>query len=155
MIIIIIITIGKHFIFLEFYIFLGKYKDIMLVGQILEVKIPMEEIGIQIRMNGKIKIMIHQINVHGIIIYHHQIIINGMEIIILIMDNQITINGSLPINPNLLLNNNNHNKINNYLILKQIQLLFMRKQVVNIIYNIINIQLHYNKQCLHNKPVHQ
>jgi hypothetical protein len=155
MIIIIIITIGKHFIFLEFYIFLGKYKDIMLVGQILEVKIPMEEIGIQIRMNGKIKIMIHQINVHGIIIYHHQIIINGMEIIILIMDNQITINGSLPINPNLLLNNNNHNKINNYLILKQIQLLFTRKQVVNIIYNIINIQLHYNKQCLHNKPVHQ
>jgi hypothetical protein len=128
----------------------------MRVGQILEVKIKMEEIGIQIQMNGKIKILIQHKNVHGIIIYHHQIIIiiiiNGMEIIIIliiIMDKQIMINGNLLINPKL------NNKINNYLILKLIQLLFMLKQVVNIIYNIINIQLHYNKQCLHNKPVHQ
>jgi hypothetical protein len=59
-------------------------EDIMPVGQILEVKIKMEEIGIQIIMNGKIKILIQIQNVLGIIIYHHQIItiINGMEIII-------------------------------------------------------------------------
>jgi hypothetical protein len=134
----------------------------MRVGQILEVKIKMEEIGIQIQMNGKIKILIQHKNVHGIIIYHHQIIpiiiINGMGIIIIIliiiMDKQIMINGNLLINPKLN-NNNNNSKINNYLILKLIQLLFMLKQVVNIIYNIINIQLHYNKQWLHNKQVHQ
>ncbi len=147
------------FLLLEFCIFLGKYKDIMRDGQILEVKILMEEIGMLIIMNGKIKIMIPHINVHGIIIYHHQIIINGMELIILIMDNQIMINGNLPINHNFPNNNNSnnnyHNKINNYPILKPIQRLSMPKQVVNIIYNIINIQLHYNKQCLHNKPVHR
>jgi hypothetical protein len=64
-------------------------KDIMRVGQILEVKIKMEEIGIQIIMNGKIKILIHHKNVHGIILYLHQIIIiiiiiiiHGMEIIV-------------------------------------------------------------------------
>jgi hypothetical protein len=131
----------------------------MLVGQILEVKIKMEEIGIQILMNGKIKLLIQLKNVHGIIIYLHQIlltiIINGMELIILIiMDKQIMINGNLRIHLNLN-NNNNNNKIDNYLILKLIQLLFMLKQVVNIIYNIINILLHYNKLCLHNNQVHQ
>jgi len=80
----------------------------------------MEEIGIQIQMNGKIKISIQHKNVHGIIIYHHQIItiiiINGMEIIIIIssiiiMHKPIMINGNLLINPKL----NNH-KIHNYLI---------------------------------------
>jgi len=91
----------------------------MRVGQILEVKIKMEEIGIQILMNGKIKILIQHKNVHGIIIYHHQIItiiiINGMEILIIssiiIMHKLIMINGNLLINPKL----NNH-KIHNYLI---------------------------------------
>jgi len=131
------------------------------VGQILAVKIKMEETGIQIITNGKIKILIQIKNVHGIIIYLHRIIIisiiNGMEIIIIIItDKPIMINGNLLINPNLSNNNNNSNsKINNYLILKQIQLLFMLRQVVNIMYNIINIQLHYNKLWLHNNQAHQ
>jgi hypothetical protein len=130
---------------------------VVVVGQTLEVKIKIVDIGIRIIiiMDGKIKVLIHHKNAHGkIIIYLHQIttiIINGVEIIIIIiiMDNQIMINGNLLINLKL------HNKINQYLILKQIQLLFMLKQVVNIIFNIINIQLHYNKQCLHSKQVHQ
>jgi hypothetical protein len=130
-------------------------KDIMVVGQIPAVKIKMDEIGIQIITNGKIKISIQIPNVHGIIIYHPQItIINGMKTIIITTDKLIMINGNHRIN--LTLNNNNsNNPINNYRILKQIQRLFMLKQVVNIIYNIINIQLHYNKRWLHNKQVHQ
>ncbi len=134
-----------------------------MVGQILAVKIKMEETGIQIITNGKIKILIQIKNVHGKIIYLHRIIIisiiNGMEIIIIIItDKPIMINGNLLINPNLSNNNNNNNsnsKINNYLILKQIQLLFMLRQVVNTMYNIINIQLHYNKLWLHNNQAHQ
>ncbi len=86
-IIIIILIIGKDFVLFyirEMFIFFFGNEDIMPVGQILEVKIKMEEIGIQIIMNGKIKILIQIQNVLGIIIYHHQIItiINGMEIII-------------------------------------------------------------------------
>ncbi len=127
----------------------------MVVGQIQAVRIKMDEIGIQITMNGKIKISIQIPNVHGIIITHRQIIIiNGMETIIIIMDKLIMINGNLLINPKLNSNNNN-NPTNNYLILKLIQLLFMLKQVVNIISNIINIPLHYNKRWLHSNQVPQ
>ena len=126
----------------------------MVVGQIQAVKIKMDETGIQITMNGKIKISIQIPNVHGIIITHRQIIIiNGMETIIIIMDKLIMINGNLLINPKL--SNNNNNPTNNCLILKLIQRLFMLKQVVNIISNIINIPLHYNKRWLHNNQVPQ
>ena len=129
-------------------------KDTVAVGQILVVKIQMKETGIRIIMNGKMKILIQINDIHGKIIYHLQIlieIVHGMKatiIIIIIMGRQIMNNGKLPIN-----HNPNNNKINNYLILKQTRRLSMRRQVVNTMYNTINIPMHCNKLCLLNNRV--
>lgn len=62
-----------------FRVFSSHIEDTMPVGPIQEAKILMEETGIPIIMNGKIKILIHHKNVHGTIIHPHPITTNGMD----------------------------------------------------------------------------